>query len=95
MAKAAKVIERVGARYDVRKVGFGRVYTWRPEKVPIECEGGETASLTASEIPCPGCGAKHGSLVRENSTERGLEGEQKAHPWRYASKGNDASSLPY
>ena len=95
MAKAAKVIESLGAGSDVRKVGFGRVYTWHPESVPIGCEGGETASLTSSEAPCPACGAKHGSLVRENSTERGLEGDQKAHPWRYAAKGNDEASLPY
>ena len=95
MAKAAKVMERLGARYEVRKVGFGRVYKWRPESVLIECEGGETASLTSSEAPCPACGAKHGSLVRENSTERGLEGDQKVHPWRHTETGNDEASLPY
>ena len=33
----AKVIERVEAHYGVRDVEMGKVYTWRPQSVVVEC----------------------------------------------------------
>lgn len=30
----AKVIERLGARYEIQELNFGKVYKWCPEKAP-------------------------------------------------------------
>jgi hypothetical protein len=34
----AKVIERVQAHYEVEDVEMGKVYTWRPQSVVVQCE---------------------------------------------------------
>ena len=77
----AKVIELVRARYEVQDVEFGKVYKWRPERVVIGCECGETVALTASRTTCEQCGEEHTGSVREALSERQL-GEKDLHPWR-------------
>ena len=44
--KAAKIIERVKAHYEVQDVEMGKVYRWCPESVVIECGCGKRLSLT-------------------------------------------------
>jgi hypothetical protein len=92
----AKVVERTEARYDAQEVAFGTVYKWRPESVLIECECGETVTLTAPEAACEECGAEHTGLLKQDSTESHLRGDEETHPWRYYSvKSDSGTSLPY
>ncbi len=90
----ATVIERVQARYDVVEEPFGRAYKWRPESVLIECECGETTTLTASTSTCEECGAEHAGLVREDLTERRGLGDEDLRPWRYSGGRAGAEELP-
>ena len=87
-----KVVERVEAHYDVQAVEFGRVYTWCPESVLIECECGERLSLSASVTSCGVCGADHMVVVQEELAGR-LQKDEVLHPWRYARDRQD-SGLP-
>ena len=81
--------EHTEAGYDVQEVEMGRVYTWRPESIEVECDCGERPTLTASAITCAACGAGH-----EVAASEGLEGErlgdEAAHPWRYTEDRGDA-----
>jgi hypothetical protein len=78
---AAKVIKRIPAHYEVQDVEMGKVYRWCPESVLIECDCGETPTLTASRrTACGGCGADHAALAEEILDPRS---EDKVdHPWR-------------
>jgi len=81
--------EHTEAGYDVQEVEMGRVYTWRPESIVVECDCGERPTLTASAITCAACGAGH-----EVAASEGLDGErlgdEAAHPWRYTEGRGDA-----
>ena len=88
----AKIIERARARYDVQEVEYGKVYTWKPETVVVECGCGEEASLTHSETACERCGTEHTGLVREDLSGRQPQGDEDVHPWRYS---EDDGGLPY
>ena len=88
----AKVIERAHARYEVEEVEYGKVYSWNPESVVVECGCGEKVSLTDSETVCKECGAEHKGLVRENLPARQPQGDEYIHPWRYS---GDGGALPY
>lgn len=79
----AKVIERTRAGYDVEDVEFGKVYSWRPGSVVVECGCGEKASLTPSETACEECGTEHTRLVREELSDLSPQGDEDMHPWRY------------
>ena len=46
MTKAAKIIERVEAHYEIQDVEMGKVYRWCPESIMVRC--GERLSLTVS-----------------------------------------------
>lgn len=78
---AITTVESVGGRYEVQEVEFGWVYKWVPERVILECDCGETLTLTSSETVC-GCGLDHGSVIREQLGGRRL-GDEALHPWRY------------
>jgi len=90
-----RVIERIGERYEVQEVEFGRVYKWCPECVVIECDCGEMTILTPSMAMCR-CGADHTALVREELLSRGIRslGDKVLHPWRYA-KNREGAGLPF
>lgn len=60
-----KVVERLAAHYEVRDVEMGKVYTWRPEGVVVECECGNEQTLTASKYACDKCGTDHRTVVEE------------------------------
>lgn len=91
----AKVIERARAGYEVEDVEYGKVYSWRPESVVVECGCGEKASLTPFETTCEECGAEHMGLVREDLSDRQSQGDEDVHPWRYTEDGEDDATLPY
>ncbi len=91
----AKIVERARAGYDVEDVEYGKVYTWKPETVVVECGCGEEASLTPSETACEECGAEHTGLVRKERYDRRPQGDEDVHPWRYSGDGEDDAALPY
>ena len=90
----AKLIERVGACYEVQDVAFGKVYKWRPESIVLECECGQRLSLTTSTTSCVECGQDHGPAVKAASTHR-HRSDQALHPWRYYSEDREDAGLPF
>jgi hypothetical protein len=78
-----QVIERTEGHYDVQEVEFGTVYRWCPDCVLVECDCGETLTLTGSETTCVGCGTDHAAVVQKKLAARRLK-DETAHPWRYA-----------
>jgi hypothetical protein len=91
----AKIVERARAGYEVEEVAYGKVYSWRPESVVVECECGEETVLTRSETACEECGAEHTGIVREDLSERQPQGDEDVHPWHYSGDGEDDRALPY
>jgi hypothetical protein len=91
----AKIIERARAGYEVEEVAYGKVYTWRPESVVVECECGEETALTQSQTACEGCGAEHKGIVREELSDRQPQGDEDVHPWRYMRDGEENGALPF
>ena len=78
----AKVLEHVEAHYEVQDVEMGKVYTWHPESVVIECRCGEKLTLTFSKDACGKCGAVHRATVQEALGDRPEEEKEVDHPWR-------------
>jgi Zn finger protein HypA/HybF involved in hydrogenase expression len=78
-----QVIERTEGHYDVQEVQFGTVYRWCPECVMVECDCGESPTLTRSESTCPECGADHAAIIREELFARRVA-DETIHPWHYA-----------
>ncbi len=87
----ATIVERDAGRYEVQEVEFGRVYRWRPERVVVECDCGDRATLTYSAPICR-CGADHTMIVREELADLSLE-DEILHPWRYAGE-REGAALP-
>jgi hypothetical protein len=88
----AKVIERIGGRYQVQEVEFGQVYKWCPECV-VECDCGETWIVAPSETACGWCGQDHAAILHEEANvEQG--GDEAVHPWRYVGDREDAG-IPF
>lgn len=76
------VLEHVGGAYDVKATEFGRSYRWVPERVVIDCDCGERATLTRSTSVCPCCGTDHYEALMEELSARRRE-DELLHPWRY------------
>ena len=76
------VIEHTGGRYDVQATEFGRSYRWVPDRVVVDCECGEKATLTRSVTTCERCGADHSRALMEELEARRRE-DEILHPWRY------------
>jgi hypothetical protein len=91
----AKIVDRARAGYEVEEVTYGKVYSWRPESVVVECECGEETALTHSETACEECGAEHTEIVREGLSDRQPQGDEEVHPWRYSGDGEVDGALPY
>ena len=70
-----QVIERLEGGYEVRDVGFGRVYSWCPEYLWIECDCGERPTLDSFETTCVWCGADYADVVQQEIDARRSEGE--------------------
>lgn len=71
-----RVIERQKAHYEVGEVPYGKVYSWRPERIRIECDCGETLVRRDEALVC-GCGTDHTGAFR--GVDEARLGE--AHPW--------------
>jgi hypothetical protein len=91
----AKIIGRARAGYEVEEVAYGKVYSWHPESLVIECECGEETALTQLETACEECGAEHKGIVQEDVADRQPHGDEDVHPWRYSEDGEDDVALPY
>src|SRR4051812_3948778 len=83
-----QVIERVAEHYDTQEMEFGRIYSWCPECVVVECKCGKRRTLTRSALievkPECECGMDHAGNVREEVVLELLdEGYEAHHPWHY------------
>jgi hypothetical protein len=85
-----KVIERVAEHYDTQEVEFGRMYTWCPEYVVLECSKcGKKMTLTRAELihtqPECECGRGHTARAREEVVIQLVDEEYEAHhhPWHF------------
>lgn len=76
------VLEHTGGRYDVRDTEFGRSYKWVPDRVVVDCDCGEKATLTRSATACPCCGADHSKALFDELAAR-RQDDESLHPWRY------------
>jgi hypothetical protein len=88
-----EILECIEGCYEIQDVEFGKVYRWCPECVMVECDCGESPTLTYSESVCVWCDADHASTIREELAHR-LPEDCTAHPWRYAEYREDAG-IPY
>jgi hypothetical protein len=61
----AKVVERVETRYEIQNVEVGKVYSWCPESVLIECGCDETLALNVYRSTCGKRGANHTAISEE------------------------------
>ena len=71
-----RVIEHERERYEVHEVPYGKVYSWRPERVVFECDCGEPLVWTKPVAVC-GCGAAHAGIPFEGRRAS----EEPDHPW--------------
>ncbi len=83
-----KIIERVQAHYESREMPFGKVYEWCPAHVALECDCGETVTLTATSTTstCGRCSADLSTFVNEIREREGRLPDKLTHPWFYDAK---------
>ena len=75
-----KVVECIGARYELQDVQMGKVYKWCPAIVTVQCGCGETLTYSSSRTTCFRCGADHTDVLAE---VLGIHEEDEGHsPWR-------------
>ena len=75
-----KVIERIRGCYEAHETPYAKSYAWRPDRVVVECDCGETLSLTVLGTVCS-CGADHAACVEEGGVLReSTDGTPR--PWR-------------
>lgn len=72
-----RVIEREKEHYEVVEVPYGKVYSWRPERIIFECDCGETLEWAAPVTVCR-CGARYTDVVRR---EEPPADDETRHPW--------------
>ncbi len=79
-----RIIEDLEAHYETHEVPFGRSYEWHPEHIIVECDCGETFSLTATSTTTTcGCGTPYGALIRGVQKREGRQSDKVIHPWHY------------
>jgi hypothetical protein len=92
----ARIIKAVAAHYETYEAPFARSYEWHPELVIVECDCGQTLTLTGtSNLPtCPECGADYGSLVRDiRRREKRQLRDEVEHPWHYDEQSQEDQHL--
>ncbi|HET7479910.1 MAG TPA: hypothetical protein VFJ72_10405 [Rubrobacteraceae bacterium] len=72
-----RVIEREKEHYEVQEVPYGKVYSWRPERILFECDCGETLAWMVPVTVCR-CGAKHTGIALKEGPP---PDEHTRHPW--------------
>ena len=70
-----RVIEHESGHYEVRELPYGKVYDWRPDRVVLQCDCGETHVSFGTAIVCS-CGTVHNDLSGGGQPEEG-----SLHPW--------------
>lgn len=71
-----RVIEQERGRYEVQEVPYGKVYSWRPGRVRVECDCGAVVDLEGPDAACE-CGAKFDDISDGfDSRNEGCD-----HPW--------------
>lgn len=76
----AKVIEHIRGRYEAHETSYAKGYVWRPDRVVVECDCGETLAFTAFETVCS-CGVDHAASVEEGCVLR-ASSDGGLRPWR-------------
>ena len=61
---AMRVIAREREHYEVHEVPYGKVYSWRPERIVFECDCGERLVWMRPVTACA-CGAVHTDVSRD------------------------------
>jgi hypothetical protein len=81
------IVVRVKGRYEVSEAPFSRSYSGHSAYVTLECDRGETLTLSsASPTSSCRCDTNHSVIVQElQERERRLQ-DEVAHPWRYATE---------
>ncbi len=69
------LIESTEGHYEVQDGELGKTYRWCLDCVLVECDCGETTTLTSSETTCAWCGADHASAVQDELAAQWLEDE--------------------
>lgn len=59
------MIEYTEGHYEIQDGEFGKAYRWCPDCVLVECDCGESTTLSSSETTCAWCGADHAATVSE------------------------------
>jgi hypothetical protein len=78
-----KVVECIGARYELQDVEMGRVYKWCPAIVTVECGCGETLTYSSSRTTCFRCGEDHRDVINE-VLGIGMEVDEGHFPWSHS-----------
>ena len=73
-----RVIAREREHYEVHEVPYGKVYSWRPERIVFECGCGERLVWMRPVTACA-CGAVHTDVSRD--PDGGPAEEERHHPW--------------
>ncbi len=71
-----RVIAREPEHYEVHEVPYGKVYSWRPERIVLECDCGGALVWERPVTVCA-CGAVHTDVLSE---ERRMD-ERRYRPW--------------
>lgn len=85
------MIEQERGRYEVQEVPYGKVYSWNPGYVRVECDCGTAMNLKGPDGIC-GCGAKVAEMLED--TDSGNEGHDRPwlkeyEEWRQQKEAND------
>jgi hypothetical protein len=60
-----RIIERIGAHYEVHEMEMGTLYRWCPQSFVLQCHCGTRPTLTTSKTTCSGCGVDHAAITEE------------------------------
>jgi hypothetical protein len=78
-----KVVECIGARYELQDVQMGKVYKWCPAIVTVQCGCGETLTYSSPRTTCFRCGADHRDVINE-VLGIGMEEDEGHVPWSHS-----------
>ena len=74
------MIEIEQAGYEVREVPYGKVYSWNPGRLRVECKCGEILDRKESEV-ATGIFCECGAKFEESLTGQDLPQNGSGHPW--------------